>query len=164
MERKSKIDLIATDEFKQLVMTSPSIGVVLEGIGYMNKSGTAYNKVKERIKKEGLSVFHMERLISKNSKNSITKTPLKDILVVNSTYKNLSRLKIRLINEGIIKYKCGIVNCTNNGMWLDKPISLQLDHINGINNDNRLENLRLLCPNCHSQTETYGGRNQGNYN
>ena len=44
---------------------------------------------------------------------------------------------------------------------LDKKLSLQLDHINGINNDHRIENLRFLCPNCHSQTETYAGKNKG---
>jgi hypothetical protein len=43
--------------------------------------------------------------------------------------------------------------------WNGKPISYQLDHINGDNMDNRIENLRILCPNCHSQTSTYGGRN-----
>ena len=45
------------------------------------------------------------------------------------------------------------------GVWLDEPITLQLDHINGINNDHRIENLRILCPNCHSQTSTYAGKN-----
>ena len=50
--------------------------------------------------------------------------------------------------------------CTTCGIneWQGKPLTLHLDHINGINNDNRIENLRLLCPNCHSQTETYGRR------
>lgn len=49
--------------------------------------------------------------------------------------------------------KCGI-----GPVWDGEPLMLQLDHINGVNNDNRVENLRILCPNCHTQTETYAGR------
>jgi 5-methylcytosine-specific restriction endonuclease McrA len=62
------------------------------------------------------------------------------------------------VNEGRMEYKC---QCCGISEWLDKPISLQLDHINGINNDHRIENLRFLCPNCHSQTDTYAGKNIG---
>ena len=56
----------------------------------------------------------------------------------------------------MLEYKCSI--CGNNGVYMEKPLTLQLDHINGVNNDNRLENLRFLCPNCHSQTETFSGK------
>ena len=56
-----------------------------------------------------------------------------------------------------MKYKCAI--CGNNGIWNNQKLVLQLDHKNGDNTDNRLSNLRLLCPNCHSQTDTFSGRN-----
>ena len=81
------------------------------------------------------------------------------ILVENSTYANISRLKIRLINEGRLEYKCAC--CGNIGEWQGQKLTLQLDHINGKNNDHRIENLRFLCPNCHSITETYAGKNKG---
>lgn len=69
---------------------------------------------------------------------------------------NLTRLKKRLVDENILEYKCAI--CGNTGTWQGKKLTLQLDHINGEHTDNRVENLRFLCPNCHSQTDTFGSR------
>ena len=62
------------------------------------------------------------------------------------------KLKVRLINEGYIDPVCDI--CRRQ-YWIGESIPLQLDHINGNNDDNSLENLRLLCPNCHAQTPQY---------
>ena len=69
----------------------------------------------------------------------------------------IARLKERLVKEGILEYKCAECGISK---WNNKPLSLHLDHINGINNDHRIENLRFLCPNCHSQTDTYAGKNR----
>lgn len=66
------------------------------------------------------------------------------------------KVKKRLISEGRLENKCS--ECGISDSYNGKPITLQLDHINGINNDHRFENLRLLCPNCHSQTDTWCGR------
>ena len=161
MERKSKIDLISADEFSSLVESCPSIMDILRKLGYRNKSGAVHRKIKERIEREGLNTDHMNRLNNSNCRNATNKTPIEEILVENSSYTNNSRMKKRIINEGIIEYRC--VSCGNNGEWLGKKLVLQLDHVNGINNDNRIENLRFLCPNCHSQTKTYAGKNQGKY-
>ena len=87
----------------------------------------------------------------------MSKTPMSEILVKNSKYLNRYRLKIRIVNEGYLEYRC--IECNNIGEWNGKILSLHLDHKNGINNDNRIENLRFLCPNCHSQTDTYAGKN-----
>lgn len=67
------------------------------------------------------------------------------------------RLKNRLLREGILLPIC---SCCNGERWLDGPIPLELDHIDGNSSNNVLSNLRLLCPNCHALTATYRGKNQ----
>jgi Zn finger protein HypA/HybF involved in hydrogenase expression len=84
-----------------------------------------------------------------------TAIPLTDILVENSPY-NRASLKKRLLKDGILLNKCH--ECGIGPSWNDKLLVLQIDHINGINNDNRLENLRILCPNCHTQTNSFAGK------
>jgi hypothetical protein len=66
-------------------------------------------------------------------------------------------VKRKIINRNLIPHECGI--CGIGPEWNDKPMPLILDHINGINNDNRLENLRFVCSNCDSQLPTYKSRN-----
>ena len=75
----------------------------------------------------------------------------------NKNIKSYSKFKEKLIKENKLINKCVI--CNIDPFWNNKKMTLQLDHINGNNTDNRIENLRLLCPNCHSQTDTYTGRN-----
>lgn len=79
-----------------------------------------------------------------------------DVFVENSTYPR-HRLKERIIKENMINYQCDV--CGIDAEWQGKPMPLILDHINGINNDNRLENLRFVCSNCDSQLPTYKSRN-----
>lgn len=76
---------------------------------------------------------------------------LDEICVENSTYSSSKLLK-KLVKEGKKKYQCEICNLT---VWRENLISLELHHINGCHIDNRLENLQILCPNCHSQAHSY---------
>ena len=70
--------------------------------------------------------------------------------------KTRSHIKRMLLEAGMIREKCYECGLTH---WLGSKLTLHIDHINGIGTDNRLENLRMLCPNCHSQTDTFSGRN-----
>ena len=80
-----------------------------------------------------------------------------DLFVKNSNTKR-SVVRRRLLRDNLIPYSCEECNLENT--WNNKELSLHLDHINGIYNDHRLANLRFLCPNCHSQTASYAGRNK----
>lgn len=79
---------------------------------------------------------------------------LDKVFTENSTYSTSSVVQW-IVKLELIKYKCKICGIDN---WLNKHITFELDHINGINNDHRLSNLRFLCPNCHSQTSNFRGR------
>jgi hypothetical protein len=84
---------------------------------------------------------------------------LVDVLIENSPYKSSTKLKERLFKEGLKTEKCEVCGISE---WMGKKITLELDHINGDNTDNRLVNLCVLCPNCHSQTSTFRNKKRGN--
>lgn len=85
------------------------------------------------------------------------KYPKESVFCENSTYARHS-LKDRIIQENLIEYVCAI--CLTEPVWMGKEMPLILDHINGINNDNRIENLRFVCSNCDSQLPTYKSKNR----
>lgn len=152
--KTSKVYLPSDEEFRNIVAQSNSYSDCLRKLGLGTRGGSSTDILKKRIKELNISTQHFGQL-EKQSPNA--KYSLDEILVENSNYANISRLKMRLINEKRMEYVCAC--CGNNGVWNNLPLVLQLDHINGINNDHRIENLRFLCPNCHSQTNTYAGKN-----
>ena len=153
----NKIYELTDEQFVDLLKNSTAISEVLFKLGYSVKGNSwGYSQVKQRMTDLNLdfSIFK-----GKNSiyKNTAAKAVTPEMLFKSNCKHNRSILRRYIIKNELIPYKCSICGLTT---WNDKTISLELDHINGINNDNRLENLRFLCPNCHSQTSTYGSRNQ----
>lgn len=90
-------------------------------------------------------------IVSRDHRMSITQ------LLSPGRQSSRAHVKQRLRLAGLLRQSCDRCGISD---WLGEPLSLQLDHKNGIKNDNRLENLHLLCPNCHSQTDTFAGRNK----
>lgn len=158
--RRSVIWKIPTKIFREAVSNSRSIAEIIEKLQLEGSYSGFYKTIKTRIEEENIDISHMNPYYNNKNPNR-TRYELEEILVKDSPYKNRTRLKERLLKEGLLKnicYKCG-QKPFHNG----KPLKLQLEHMNGINNDHRLENLCLLCPNCHSQTDTYAGKNSGVY-
>lgn len=91
-----------------------------------------------------------------SKKDNGNKIYLKDILDGKHPQYQSNKLRIRLIKEGVKEHKCESCGIEE---WMNNPISLELDHIDGNRTNHSLDNLRILCPNCHSQTSTYRGKN-----
>lgn len=124
------------------------------------RGGNNWKTLQKYIKLFNIDSSHFSK--KKNISNNLGrgyKMSFDKILVENSPYTNTTSLKVKLLEAELIKEECDICKCLP--LWNNKRLVLHLDHRNGINNDNRRENLRLLCPNCHSQTDTYCNKKLG---
>lgn len=154
---ENKIYKLSDEQFVELLKNSSTISEVLFKLGYSVKGNSwGFAKIRQRMSDLNLdeSVFKGKSPITKYG--SLHKVNASDILKPNCKHAR-SVLRRYVIKNNLIPYRCAICGCVE---WQGRTLSLELDHINGINNDNRIENLRFLCPNCHSQTTTYGSRNQ----
>jgi len=135
------------------VASEPSIAGVIRRLGFQ-PSGGMYQLITHHVGRLNLDTSHMTGQGWARGTRGITShaQPLEDVLVKGSTYYNAGKLRQRLIAAGLKQARCE--ECGLNE-WRRRSLPLELDHINGDRSDNRLENLRILCPNCHSQTETW---------
>jgi hypothetical protein len=148
------------EEFTNAWQTSLSIAEVIRKLN-LKAAGGGYISLKIAAEDLGLNSDHMTGQgwnVGKRYRKFSKIRPLEEVLIENSDYLSTYRLKSRLYREGLKEKKCewcGIVE------WREKPAPLALDHANGNRRDNRLINLRILCYNCHGQTNTFAGKNKG---
>lgn len=148
MPKETIMSKISDEEFENIVNTSTSLKEIAYRCGYSNNSGASSKIVKERISRQKITfqTIHGEKIQRSD----------KDIFIEDSQV-NQSTLRRRYLRGNFTEYKCAI--CGLEPFWNGKELVLTLDHINGHNHDDRLENLRWICPNCDRQLNTFAGRN-----
>ena len=150
------IDKLGINELQNIISESSSVAEVLRKLNKADRGGNHTKLVKflkehPEINTETLVGRRLKRYDSKG----IPKKKLSEVLIKNGS-GNSNKIKRRLIREGVKENKCEVCGNTE---WMGEPIPLDLHHINGDHFDNRLENLIILCPNCHRLTDNHGNKN-----
>ena len=153
---------------EEAVRGASSLAEVIRKMG-TKPSGGSYRLLGARIREYGIDVSHMTGQGWSAGKTAATSKGVArvaaynsmsddEIFIRNSSCTNGTRLRARLLRLGW-KYECAI--CGMGPVWCGEPLTLHIDHINGVTADNRKKNLRFICPNCHQQTKTWGNRKRG---
>ena len=154
---KKHEDALFEEKVKEVLPSANSLNHICSLLGLRGVHGY-YVKIQKVIDKYNLSTNHFGTIkIPRKTlyRNKFTSMP-NDEFFIAGKHRNGKQLIKRLVENGIKEYKCEECGIKK---WNGKPIVLQIHHINGDHNDNRIENLQLLCPNCHSQTSTYARAN-----
>ena len=157
LERRARSALLASEnEIRDAIKGACSFAEVLARLGH-KPGGRVQAELRHRVVALGFDTSHFSGQSWRRGSPIpvVPAVPLDEVLV-EGRFSRTAHLKRRLLTEGLKKAQCEI--CLGH-QWNGEPIPLELDHMNGRRDDNRLSNLRLLCPNCHAQTPTYRGRN-----
>ena len=142
-------------DFIEAWTTSGSVRQVLGKLGLVEAGGN-YACAKKRADALGLTKEHMHGQSWNKGKKVGPKRPVEEYLSNQRPIQSY-KLKNRLLAEGLKQHKCECCGITE---WNGQPAPIELDHIDGNRYNNTIENLRILCPNCHAQTDTYRGKNK----
>lgn len=150
-KRISKFHQISDEQLRSTAVTCRSMSELLQKLG-VHRGGGTYSKVLKRILSLGIDVRNqgLRGISIKRRKYSTS-----DVLAGLHPSYATGHVKQRLLEEGVLKYECEMCKIDS---WRGEKLSLELDHIDGNPHNHVLSNLRLLCPNCHSQTPTFRNR------
>lgn len=141
-------------EFERIMAESTCISDFFNKIGKA-KSGTAYNAFKAAAKSLDIDISKFE-----NAKPKIDNKKLsREEMFSKGRHRSSHVLRRAMVKEGFDDCFCAVCKISN--LWNEKKLTMQIDHIDGDNKNNCIENLRFICPNCHTQTSTYGFKNRG---
>jgi hypothetical protein len=141
-------------DLRVAIANSRSWAEALRRLGYCPTGGN-WKTLKKRAAALGVRTDHFDPYAASRERSRRSRTPLREILIEGSTFSR-SCLKQRLYDEGVKEPKCEL--CGQDDNWHGKKMGLILDHANGVRDDNRLENLRIICPNCAATLDTHCGR------
>lgn len=144
------------ETLEEAVKTSKSISQVLRKIG-LSTSGGNHSHIAKKIRYFEINTSHFTGQGWNRGNISNNRKKANEILVLTPGKRTKGHQLTRAMVESDIPHKCA--ECDTKPHYNGKPLTLQVDHKNGNWEDNTLENLRFLCPNCHSQTPTFGAKN-----
>ncbi|NUW36534.1 HNH endonuclease [Nonomuraea sp. SMC257] len=142
---------------EEAAAASVSVADVLRRLG-VKWTGGSHAHISRRLRHYGIDTSHFVGQAHGRGKRSHSMRAHEQILVLRppESIREKAPTLRRALREAGVPYACAA--CRIDGTWQGKPLTLHVDHMNGNWLDNRLENLRFLCPNCHSQTDNYAGR------